>query len=159
MGDNTGHVVRRRQRQHFRIAKALSTAPKVQYGALPWKCVNGTLEVMLLTSRDTGRWVIPKGWPHEGMSPARSAAQEAWEEAGITGAITKKPIGRYHYLKVLGDEDAVECVVHVHAMEVGEQQSDWPEKSQRKTRWFLRPEAADLVDEPELREIIQTFAP
>jgi len=151
--------IRRRQRAHFQIAKALSVAPKVQYGALPWRIVDGTLEVMLLTSRDTGRWVIPKGWPHEGMSPARSAAQEAFEEGGITGAITKKPIGRFHYLKFIGDKDAAECVVHVHAMEVEEELSRWPEKSQRTRKWFLRPDAADLVDEPELREIILEFMP
>ena len=114
---------------------------------------------MLITSRDTGRWIIPKGWPHEGMIPARSAAQEAWEEAGITGAITKLPVGRYHYLKVLGDRDAVDCVVHVHAMEVEEEHLRWPEKSQRERRWFLRYEAADRVDEPDLREIILTCSP
>jgi 8-oxo-dGTP pyrophosphatase MutT (NUDIX family) len=153
------HRVRRRQRQHFRIAEALRTAPRTQHGALPWRMRDGTLEVLLLTSRDTGRWLIPKGWPHDNMSPARSAAQEAYEEAGIAGAITKKPIGTYHYLKVLSGEEAVECVVHVHAMEVDAQQEDWPEKDQRKTQWFMRQEAADLVDEPELREIILTFAP
>lgn len=151
--------IRRRQRQHFRIARALSVAPKVQYGALPWRIVDGTLEVMLLTSRDTGRWIIPKGWPHEGMTPARSGAQEAFEEAGITGAITKKPIGRYRYLKVLDDQDALECIVHVHALEVDEELSRWPEKKQRTRKWFLRPEAADLVDEPELRAIILDFMP
>ena len=156
---NTQPRVQRRQRQHFRIARALSTAPKVQYGALPWRVVDGTLEVMLVTSRDTGRWIIPKGWPHEGMSPARSAAQEAFEEAGIGGAITKKPIGRFHYLKVLGGGDAVECIVHVHALEVDEELANWPEKNQRTRKWFLRPEAADHVDEPELRSIIQEFVP
>lgn len=131
----------------------------MQYGALPWRVVDGTLEVMLITSRDTGRWIIPKGWPLEGMSPAHSAAQEAWEEAGITGAITRKPLGRFRYLKVLGEEDAVECVVHVHAMEVGEEHANWPEKNQRKRQWFLRHEAADLVNEPELRRIVLGFVP
>lgn len=114
---------------------------------------------MLVTSRETGRWVIPKGWPHDNMSPARSAAQEAFEEAGITGAITKKPVGRFHYLKFYGDNDAVECVVHVHAMEVEEELARWPEKNQRTRRWFLRPEAAEQVDEPELRAIMLEFTP
>lgn len=159
MGDKDGHRIRRRQRQHFQIAKALSAAPKVQHGALPWRWSNGTLEIMLVTSRETARWVIPKGWPHEAMSPARSAAQEAFEEAGITGAITKKPIGRFHYLKFFSDKDAVDCIVHVHALEVEEELADWPEKDQRNRKWLLRPEAADLVDEPELREIIQSFVP
>lgn len=159
MSEKDGHRVRRRQRQHFQIAKALSVAPKVQHGALPWRWVDGTLEVMLVTSRETGRWIIPKGWPHEGMSSARSAAQEAFEEAGITGAITKKPIGRFNYLKFIGGEDAVDCIVHVHAMEVEEELSRWPEKAQRTRKWFLRPEAAELVDEPELRQIILSFTP
>ncbi|MFZ2101356.1 MAG: NUDIX hydrolase [Oricola sp.] len=159
MGASDGNRARRRARQHFQIVKALSSAPKVQYGALPWRAIDGTLEVMLITSRDTGRWIIPKGWPHEGMTPARSAAQEAWEEAGITGAITKMPVGRYHYLKVLGEDDAVDCVVHVHAMEVEEEHPRWPENSQRKRQWFLRHEAADRVDEPDLREIILKCSP
>ena len=151
--------VKRRQRQHFHIAQALRAAPKVQYGAMPWRKVDGTMEVLLLTSRDTGRWVIPKGWPHDGMSPAKSAATEAFEEAGVNGAITRKDIGSYHYLKYREDMKSVECVVHVHALEVQEQLDDWPERSQRETRWFLRHEAAELVDEPELRDIILTFVP
>lgn len=159
MSNNDGPRVRRRQRQHFQIMRALSSAPKVQHGALPWRYVDGTIEVMLVTSRDTGRWIIPKGWPHDGMSSARSAAQEAFEEAGITGAITKKTIGRFHYLKFIGDSDAIDCIVHVHALEVEEELSTWPEKSQRTRRWFLRPEAADLVDEPELRDVILNFTP
>ena len=151
--------VRRRQRHHFRIAKALSAAPKVQHGALPWRWVDGTLEIMLVTSRETGRWVIPKGWPHDGLSSARSAAQEAFEEAGITGAITKKEIGRFHYLKFLGKDDAIECIVHLHAMEVEEELPRWPEKAQRTRKWFLRPDAAEAVDEPDLRKLILSFAP
>lgn len=159
MGGNEEKTRIRRQRTHFRIARALSVAPKVQYGALPWRRIDGTLEIMLLTSRETGRWIIPKGWPHEDMSPARSAAQEAWEEAGITGAITRKPVGRFHYPKFYGDQDAVECIVHVHALEVGEELARWPEKAQRTRRWFLRPEAADSVNEPGLRAIILSFTP
>ena len=159
MTEKDGPRIRRRQRQHFQIAKALSAAPKVQHGALPWRWVDGTLEIMLVTSRETGRWVIPKGWPHDGMSSARSAAQEAFEEAGITGAITKKEIGRFRYLKFIGTDDAIECIVHLHAMEVEEELARWPEKAQRVRKWFLRHEAAEAVDEPELRELILSFTP
>lgn len=145
--------------RQLQMAQALSVAPKVQFGALPWRIVDGTLEVMLVTSRDTGRWIIPKGWPHAGMSPARSAAQEAFEEAGIRGSITKNSVGRFHYLKQSDDKDAVGCIVHVYALEVQEELSDWPEMHQRTRKWFERPQAADLVNEPELYRIILEYSP
>ena len=81
------------------IPALMALPPRVQYAALPWRMTDGTLEVLLLTSRGTGRWVIPKGWPHDSFSSAHSAAQEAYEEAGIRGAITREPIGSYRYDK------------------------------------------------------------
>ncbi|MEN9850080.1 MAG: hypothetical protein RL128_243, partial [Pseudomonadota bacterium] len=60
---------------------------RTQYGALCWRMHRGKVEVLLITSRDTGRWVIPKGWPIDGLAPAQTAAREAWEEAGVEGDI------------------------------------------------------------------------
>lgn len=137
----------------------LALPPRVQYAALPWRMRDGTLEAMLLTSRGTGRWVIPKGWPHDGFSSAHSAAQEAYEEAGIRGSVTTAPIGSYCYTKTRDEGGSVDCVVYVHALEVKDQLEDWPEKGQRKTRWFPRGEAASLVAEAELRTLISSFCP
>ena len=83
-----------------------------QFGVLPWRIGNrGTREVMLLTSRDTHRWVIPKGWPMKGRKPTKVASQEAYEEAGLIGHImNKRPIGSFHYVKRLAHK-AILCEV------------------------------------------------
>ncbi|MCI5073775.1 NUDIX hydrolase [Oricola sp.] len=137
----------------------MARPPRVQYGALPWRIADGTLEVLLLTSRGTGRWVIPKGWPHHSMSAAQSAAQEAFEEAGIKGRVTRDAIGTYRYDKLRDGGAAVECVVYVHALHVTRQLDDWPEKGQRDMQWFARATAAEHVQEPELRDLIVSYAP
>jgi len=141
------------------IPALMALPPRVQYAALPWRMTDGTLEVLLLTSRGTGRWVVPKGWPHDEFSSAHSAAQEAYEEAGIRGAVTREPIGSYRYDKTRDEGGSVECVVYVHALEVIEQLDEWPEKGQRDLQWFPRLSAAEKVAEPELRELILTYGP
>jgi 8-oxo-dGTP pyrophosphatase MutT (NUDIX family) len=130
-------------------------APSLQYAALPYRRrADGIVEVMLITSRDTGRWVIPKGWPTRGLSPRNSAAREAMEEAGLTGRIGDRSIGFYHYEKRLADGSAVPCAVETFVFEVEEQFASWPEHDQRRTRWFELQEAADAVQEPELSAMI-----
>jgi 8-oxo-dGTP pyrophosphatase MutT (NUDIX family) len=130
-----------------------------QFAALPWRIgEGGTREVMLMTSRQTRRWIIPKGWPMKGRKPAEVASQEAYEEAGLIGQIVgKRPIGTFHYEKRLAKE-ALLCQVRVFLFRVERQLDDWPEKSQRETRWFDANEAADLVNEGGLAEIIARFA-
>jgi|SRR3954447_14008512 8-oxo-dGTP pyrophosphatase MutT (NUDIX family) len=130
-----------------------------QFAALPWRIGDGGIrQVMLLTSRDTGRWVIPKGWPMKGRKPAQVASQEAYEEAGLIGQIIgKRPVGSYHYEKRLA-KTSVLCEVCVFLLRVEQQLDDWPEKGQRKTRWFNAVEAARLVNEGGLAEIIDRFA-
>ena len=67
-----------------------------QVGALPYRTIDkGKVELLLITSRDTGRWLIPKGWPMTGVKDYDAAAQEAWEEAGVVGPVRRKPIGSY----------------------------------------------------------------
>lgn len=127
-----------------------------QYAALPWRRrADGAIEVMLLTSRDTGRWVIPKGWPVPGLSPAQSAAHEAREEGGLVGLLGEQSIGRYHYDKRLSDGSAVLCAVEVFPLEVERQLKTWPERKERRTQWFALQEAAGAVDEPELADLIR----
>jgi 8-oxo-dGTP pyrophosphatase MutT (NUDIX family) len=113
---------------------------------------------MLLTSRETRRWVIPKGWPVKGRKPAEAAAQEAYDEAGLIGRIVgKRPIGNFHYLKQLS-KGAVLCQVWVFLFRVEQQLDEWPEKNQRETKWFNAEEAVNLVEEGGLAEIIDRFS-
>ena len=130
----------------------------VQYAALPYRCAE-RVEVLLVTSRDTGRWVIPKGWPMKGRKPHSVAEREALEEAGVTGRIGKHPIGSYHYGKRLLGGATVDCVVHVYPLAVEQQKAAWREQDQRITRWFGPDEAAVIVQEPALAALLQGFAP
>jgi 8-oxo-dGTP pyrophosphatase MutT (NUDIX family) len=130
--------------------------PGLQYAALPYRR-GETLEILLVTSRETQRWVIPKGWPIKGKKPYAAAAREALEEAGITGKVGKSPIGAYHYPKRLNNGAALECTVEVFEMEVLKQRKRWPEQHQRTSRWFRVEEAAAAVQEPELRALIEDF--
>jgi 8-oxo-dGTP pyrophosphatase MutT (NUDIX family) len=133
-----------------------SKASGLQYAALPYRrLANAAIEVMLITSRDTGRWVIPKGWPGEGLAERESAAREAHEEGGLVGRMGDRPIGHYRYDKRLPDGSSVACSVEVFALEVERQLKSWPERKERRTQWFLLQAAADAVDEPELAAMIR----
>ena len=131
---------------------------RFQYAALPYRRrPDASIEIMLITSRDTGRWLIPKGWPEPGLGPAEAAAREAYEEGGLVGRIGDRSIGSYHYDKRLPDGSTVYCVVEVFALEVERQMKSWPERNERSTRWFFLQEAAEAVGEPELRAIIRNL--
>jgi 8-oxo-dGTP pyrophosphatase MutT (NUDIX family) len=132
---------------------------RIQYGALPYRVRGGARpEVMLVTSRETRRWIIPKGWPHRGKSPRQSAAREAFEEAGITGAIGRRPIGSFSYRKRPKVGRVVDCEVRVFALRVRHEHKVWPEREQRKVRWLPAGVAARAVHERQLGEIIRRFA-
>jgi 8-oxo-dGTP pyrophosphatase MutT (NUDIX family) len=128
---------------------------KTQYAALPWRYSGASRQVLLISSRETGRWVIPKGWPIKGLSPAQAAAREAYEEAGLGGQVSKKPIGAFEYGKRLANGQVQPTRVQVFALEQMVQHKDWPEQGQRKLQWFSVPEAAEAVQEPELKDIIR----
>src|ERR1700688_4615172 len=132
------------------------TRDRTQLAALPFRIgTSGRPEIMLLTSRETGRFVIPKGWPIKGLKPREVAAREAYEEAGLFGSITsKRPIGIYHYEKQFA-EGGLLCEVRVFLFRVDQQLDDWPEKGQRETRWLDLAEAAALVNEGGLAEIVR----
>lgn len=133
-------------------------APRSQYGAVCWRMHRGTVQVLLITSRDTGRWVIPKGWPIDGLAPAASAAREAWEEAGVTGIAAPDPLGLYGYDKVLGPDASLACAVSVFALRVAELAAKFPERKERRRKWFSAAKAARKVAEPELRALFETLA-
>ncbi|HXY59551.1 MAG TPA: NUDIX hydrolase [Methylocystis sp.] len=130
--------------------------PRTQYGALPWR-MDDEPEIMLLTSRDSRRWVIPKGWPMRGRKPNATAALEALQEGGLLGRIGKKPLGSYHYRKRLKNGAALWCRVEVFPLLVLRQRKSWREKEQRVTHWFPYAKAAEHVAEEELKELILIF--
>jgi 8-oxo-dGTP pyrophosphatase MutT (NUDIX family) len=128
---------------------------RVQYAALPWRRNESATEVLLITSRDSGRWIIPKGWPMKRRLPHATAAREALEEAGVLGHIEKTPIGSFSYRKLLKQGRAVVCEVEVFPLEVTRQRKTWPEKSKRKVQWFSPSDAAKAVHQSRLGAIIR----
>lgn len=130
-----------------------------QYAALCFRRNEKGIEILLVTTRDSGRWVIPKGWPMKNKKPHQAAALEAWEEAGVRGEVKKKSIGCYTYLKLLDDGDVVPCVVDVFQIEVSEVQVGFKEKGQRTIIWVSPDEAARRVREIELKSLLVEFAP
>jgi 8-oxo-dGTP pyrophosphatase MutT (NUDIX family) len=128
----------------------------IQFAALPVRHDEGGCRIMLLTSRETHRWVIPKRWPMHGRKPAEVAAREAFEEAGLLGKIVgEHPVGTYHYTKQLSPDRDVLCEVRVFLFLVERQLDDWPERGKRQTRWFDASDAYELVDEGGLAEIMR----
>lgn len=130
---------------------------RLQYAALPYRVTGGRLEVMLITSRGTHRWVVPKGWPIRGLKPHAAAAREAFEEAGLEGEVGRRALGAYRYDKRLKSGAAVPVQVEVFPFAVGHQRARWPERDQRVCRWMSPDEAAASVDEPGLAALIRTF--
>ena len=127
-----------------------------QVAALPLRRNrSGRLRVLLVTSRDTGRWVVPKGWPMEGLDPWEAAAVEALEEAGAEGAVTAAPIGTYRYGKRLEDDGVLPCRVTVYPLRVTHLRDHWKEEDERQRRWFDPKDAAKRVDEPELSAMLR----
>jgi 8-oxo-dGTP pyrophosphatase MutT (NUDIX family) len=114
--------------------------------------------VLLVTSRGTKRWIIPKGWPIKGLKPSKAAAREAYEEAGVRGRIAGRAFGHYVYEKRLEDSvTTVPCEVEVFPLLVKRQLKDWPESKQRTVRWFPAAEAAALVGNDQLHNLIRAF--
>lgn len=135
--------------------------PQVQYAALPYRISKaGKLEILLVTSRETKRWIIPKGWPIKGLTPAVAAAREAYEESGARGAVSPKPFGTFWYEKVLDPNGKPASIrVTVFLLLVRKQSKKWPEQEMRKTRWFSRSEALSAVGDESLRELLGSFEP
>lgn len=152
--------VRRRFGLRFVHPETLSPAMKmdhplpVQFAALPYRRGEDGVRVLLVTSRETQRWVLPKGWPIKNLKPHDSAAREAFEEAGLRGKVRKKPIGEYTYFKRL-TEHFVLCAVRVYPLEVMEQVDTIKEQGQRQLGWFTPEQAALLVDEPALASLLR----
>jgi len=129
----------------------------VQYAALPWRAHGQGVQVLLITSRRTHRWIIPKGWPMARCKPAVTAAREAAEEAGVTGEMGRRPIGHFRYQKLLREGVEMPCRVEVFPLKVTHETPDWAEMDARQRRWFSVSDAADVVLEPQLKLVIRRF--
>ncbi|MEL7116910.1 MAG: NUDIX hydrolase [Pseudomonadota bacterium] len=129
-----------------------------QFGALCYRVRRDKIQVLLVTSRTTKRWIVPKGWPMPGATPHEAALTEAWEEAGVKGRAIGNSLGIFSYGKRY-EGDVLPCVVAVFAVKVGTLAAGYPEVKERKRKWFSRKKAAALVMEPELQHIIRSFDP
>jgi 8-oxo-dGTP pyrophosphatase MutT (NUDIX family) len=122
-----------------------------QAGVIAYRILDGKVQLLLMTSRDTGRWIIPKGNIDAGATPAKAAEKEAYEEAGVKGTITRLlPLGTYTYLKKLEAGEVRRAAVEVYLLRVKERLKKWPEKGERKLSWVSTKEAVRLIEEPGL---------
>jgi 8-oxo-dGTP pyrophosphatase MutT (NUDIX family) len=128
-----------------------------QYGALPFRRRDGEIEVLLITTRRKKRWSVPKGWPikaQKAHAAQRTASVEAFEEAGVSGKVSAREVGRFKNRKVKKGQ-IVKCDVRLYPMHVRIERKSWPEKHERKRLWVRPSKAADLVQKPGLKKAIK----
>lgn len=139
------------------IRKARKGETVRQVAAVPFRLdVDGRLEVMLVTSRETKRFIVPKGWPMKGKSGRKAATIEAEQEAGVVGKTLKEPAGNYSYWKRLSTR-FVRVNVVVYLLEVSEELANWQEKKKRQRAWLTPADAALLIDEPDLATLVTSL--
>ena len=124
---------------------------------MPYRHAGDALHILLVTSRGSGRWVLPKGNIDPGLTASAAVAKEAEEEAGVRGRLSPAPIGRYRYDKLLDDGTSRPIDVDVFALAVTEELATWKEDGQRERQWFAQPDAAAAIDEPDLKLLIRAF--
>ena len=129
---------------------------RTQFAALCFRQRKGKTQILLVTSRRTKRWIVPKGWPIESKTPAQSALQEAWEEGGVIGKPVGDCLGVYSFSKEVGD---LSCMAMLYPIKVKSLSKKYPESHERKRRWVSRKKGARLVAEPELARMIREFDP
>ena len=138
---------------------AHKTDVRSQFAALCYRIRKGEPEVLLITSRGSQRWITPKGWPMHAKKPADAALQEAWEEAGVKGKAYDRCLGLFSYKKDIGQSQPMPCIALVYPVHVSRLETDFPEKGERRRKWFRLKKAAGKVAEPELKKILKTFDP
>ena len=138
--------------------KAKPVEPQVQYAALPFRLEDGKVSVLLVTSRETRRWILPKGKPEKNLAPHLVAELEAFEEGGVKGEVSAIPFAHYAGIKRLDNGVEVPCDMVVYPLKVREILEDWREKDQRERRWLSPAEAATLVGEEGLIAVLLDFA-
>lgn len=127
-----------------------------QAAVLPYTLRKGRLQVLLVTSMGTKRWILPKGHIEPGLSARESAEFEALEEAGVIGETRPRSIGSYHYRK-RPEKGGERCRVRVFAMEVTRELDDYPERAERERKWMTVRKALKVIQEPELRALMERF--
>jgi len=140
------------------VQPLLQRPKRMQVAALCYRIKGADKEVLMITSRDTGRWILPKGWPIDGLDASGAALQEAWEEAGVReGKISNESIGSFEYQKELDTGGHAICETKVFAVEVEKLEDVFPEAKLRTRQWMSPYEAANLVNEPGLRDILNNL--
>lgn len=130
-----------------------------QLAALPWRRESdGSIAVLLVTSRTNKKWMLPKGWAMSGKTDAQSAAHEALEEAGVEGTLSGAPVGSYAYIKLFDDGTTRPSQAVVFALQVTRQFRKWPERKESRRKWFAPQEAAKAVFEPDLSRLLKALA-
>jgi 8-oxo-dGTP pyrophosphatase MutT (NUDIX family) len=114
------------------------------------------VEILRITTRKKRRWSVPKGWPIKHNSPQQTAATEAYEEAGVHGAIGNRRIGQFRKRRLKKDRPVM-CDVQIYPLEVTHQQDNWPEKHERSRIWVAPRKAAKLVKKAGLRRAIKSL--
>ncbi|MEO1797607.1 MAG: NUDIX hydrolase [Pseudomonadota bacterium] len=141
------------------ISAASKRESRSQFAALPFRVVDHSLQILLVTSRRTKRWILPKGWPEHGMTPAACAAKEAWEEGGVEGRVYDLCLGVYSFEKFVKGSSDLPVVGLVYPLKVKRVAQKWPEGHERRRKWFSPKKAAAAVDAPELKGLLKTFDP
>lgn len=131
---------------------------RTQFAALCWRLKRGKLQILLVTSRRRKRWIVPKGWPMDGKTPAQCALTEAWEEAGVIGKASDACIGVYSYARLREGEDTLPCLAMLYPVRVKSIKKKFPERKDRRRKWVSRKKAAKMVHEKELSKLIKGFS-
>lgn len=139
------------------LGKARKTDLRTQFAALCYKMKGGEPRILLVTTRDRGHWMIPKGWPLDGKSPVDTALIEAWEEAGVKGKVTGPCLGLFSYVKEAGRAGTMPCAAMVFPVLVEKMSKKFPEAGQRKRKWMKPKKAASRVKDPDLAKMLRTF--
>ncbi len=137
------------------LAPLLRRPAHLQVAALCLRERGKRREVLLISTRRSGRWIVPRGWPMQGRSLAEAALLEAWEEAGVKGNVDPEPIGRFHYRKV--GEGGLRCRVEVFRLKAKKLADVFPEAGERKRKWVSLQRAAKMVHEHELRALLRAL--
>ena len=155
-GDKRKVSLIRFKQSPLRMRAAQKRDIRTQFGALCYRIQNEEVQVLLVTSRTSRRWIIPKGWPVRGLKSNEAALKEAWEEAGVKqGNAENRPEGSYTYQKRLESGWSFPVETLVYSVEVNEMSDEYPEREERTRKWVSADEAAEMVDEPELQQIFR----
>ena len=143
------------------VIPSRKTDVRAQFAALCFRWIKEQREsrILLISSRDSGRWILPKGWPVNGRTPAQSALLESYEEAGVQGKVYDQCMGHYSYTKLMGNRRAVACVVGVYPIRVKSLLKKFPERGERRRIWLSPKDAAKMISEPALKPMLRQFDP